>query len=78
MMGSAFVMGRSALRLPGPRLPRFVQRAFPAGVFAMDEGRRRFANELPDQWPDRDLWLCAVDLISGFGNGRSIGNGLRR
>src|SRR3954452_1552446 len=65
MMGSAFVMGRSALRLPGPRLPRFVQRAFPAGVFAMDEGRRRFANELPDQWPDRDLWLCAVDLFRG-------------
>ena len=65
VMGSAFVMGRSALRLPGPRLPKVLQRAFPAGMFAMHEGRRRFTAELPDQWPERDLWLCAVDLFSG-------------
>src|SRR5438874_8165099 len=35
VMGSAFVVGRSVVRLPGPRLPSFLQRAFPAGAFAM-------------------------------------------
>ncbi|MDQ1397628.1 MAG: hypothetical protein QOG64_2887 [Acidimicrobiaceae bacterium] len=64
-VGSSYVMTRSMLRLPAPRIPSCLQSAFPAGLFAMDEGRRRFEAELPEEWPSRPLWLCAVDIASG-------------
>jgi NTE family protein len=38
---------------------------FPGGFFTMDEGRRRFEEELPEEWPDQALWLCAVDIVAG-------------
>jgi NTE family protein len=31
----------------------------------MEEGERRFAAELPGTWPERRLWLVAVDIVSG-------------
>jgi NTE family protein len=67
LVGSAYVAGRSFVRLPTPwlRVPAALERAFPGGVFEMTEGRRRFAEELPEQWPDKALWLCAVDIDSG-------------
>ncbi len=67
LIGSAYVAGRSFVRLPAPllRVPEVLQRAFPGGVFEMREGRRRFAEELPVGWPDKPLWLCAVDIGSG-------------
>ena len=64
-LGSAFVMTRSVVRVPAPRVPGFLQSAFPGGLFAMREGHRRFATELPEEWPDRPLWLTAVDIGSG-------------
>lgn len=64
-MGSSFVLARSLLRMPAPRVPSMLQWAFPGGMFTMVEGRRRFAEELPDEWPDRELWLCAVNIGSG-------------
>ena len=67
LVGSAYVAGRSFVRVPSPflRVPAALQRAFPGGVFEMAEGRRRFAEELPVGWPDEALWLCAVDIDSG-------------
>lgn len=67
LVGSAYVAGRALVRVPVPalRVPAVLQRAFPGGVFAMTEGRRRFAEELGVSWPDRPLWLCAVDLDRG-------------
>lgn len=64
-LGSAFVLARSLLRTPLPSLPGPLRRAFPAGLFEMAGGRRRFDHELPDSWPDRATWLCAVDIVSG-------------
>jgi NTE family protein len=64
-LGSAFVMGQSVARLPLGSLPAALQRAFPGGIFAMREGRRRLAEELPGEWPSEPLWLCAVDILSG-------------
>jgi NTE family protein len=52
-------------RAPLPVLPRVLGRVFPAGLFEMVEGRRRFEEELPSAWPERDLWLCTVDIVSG-------------
>ncbi|MEA3077237.1 MAG: hypothetical protein QOF60_2145 [Actinomycetota bacterium] len=67
LVGSAYVAGRSLLPIPVPwfRLPAALGRVFPGGVFEMTEGRRRFASELPSSWPDKPLWLCAVDIDSG-------------
>jgi NTE family protein len=67
LVGSAYVAGRSFVRLPSPflKVPDALRQAFPGGVFEMAEGRRRFAEELPVRWPDKPLWLCAVDIETG-------------
>ncbi|MBV9664422.1 MAG: patatin-like phospholipase family protein [Actinobacteria bacterium] len=63
-LGSAYVMSRSVLR--GPlRMPHRLRTAFPGGMFNMEEGRARFAEELPKEWPAKALWLCAVDINTG-------------
>ncbi|MHB1445348.1 MAG: patatin-like phospholipase family protein [Acidimicrobiales bacterium] len=64
-LGSAFVMGRSVLRLPLPVLPGPLRRAFPAGLFRMSDGRLRLESDLPSEWPQKAIWLCAVDIVSG-------------
>jgi NTE family protein len=64
MLGSTYVLARSAVGVPVPRLPRFLQPLFPAGMFSMEEGRRRLRGELPTAWPVEPLWLCAFDVVS--------------
>lgn len=64
-VGSAYVFARSVVRGPQLRVPAALRRRFPGGLFAMAEGERRFADELPEDWPERPLWLCAVDISSG-------------
>ena len=64
-MGSVFVLGRSVVRMPIPVTPRWLGRVFPGGLFDMTEGKRRFADEIPAAWPEKPLWLCAVDITSG-------------
>jgi len=67
LVGSAYVTARSFVRVPVPLfgVPALLQRVFPGGVFEMREGRRRFSEQLPVAWPDKSLWLCAVDIDSG-------------
>jgi NTE family protein len=64
-LGSAYVMGQSVLRLPLTTIPGPLRRAFPGGIFSMRENRERLTTELGSGWPDRDLWLVAVDILSG-------------
>lgn len=65
-VGTAFVAGRSLGRaLPIPPPPAVLRRAFPAGLAAMAEAKQRLRADLPAAWPDRPLWLTAVDLVSG-------------
>jgi NTE family protein len=64
-VGSAYVLARTVVRQPPLPMPASLRRRFPGGLFSMAEGERRFADELPDEWPDRPLWLCAVDISSG-------------
>jgi len=64
-LGAAFVMARSVVRAPVPNLPPLLRHAFPGGLFAMPEGKRRFAEELPAAWPERPLWLVAFDIRRG-------------
>lgn len=63
-VGSAYIAGRSVVRLPMP-IPGALAHAFPGGLFTMTEGRTRFNEELPHDWPERDLYLCAVDIQTG-------------
>lgn len=63
-VGSAYIAGRSVVRLPMP-IPGALAHFFPGGLFTMTEGRRRFAEELPAEWPAKDLYLCAVDINTG-------------
>ncbi len=65
MLGSTYVLARSIVRVPSPRIPGLLQHLFPAGMFSMEEGRRRLRSELPAAWPAKPLWLCAVDVSSG-------------
>ena len=51
--------------LPSVPVPAVLGRLFPGGLFTMTEGRRRFAEELPSEWPERPLWLCAYDIDRG-------------
>lgn len=72
-VGSAYVVARSVLRTPSMPVPAFLARpvnralakGFPAGVFTMGQARRQLGELLPESWPQRDLWLVAVDLGSG-------------
>jgi NTE family protein len=63
-VGSAFVLARSVVPWP-LQVPEMLRRVFPGGMFTMTDGRRRFTEELPEAWPDEDLWLCTVDIVSG-------------
>lgn len=65
LLGSAFVLARSAVRVPLPSLPEFLKQAFPGGMFSLSEGRQRLEHDLPVAWPSEPLWLCAVDIVSG-------------
>ena len=51
-LGSAYVMSRSVMRMP-LRVPHGLRAAFPGGMFNMEEGRQRFAEELPAEWPSQ-------------------------
>jgi len=46
-------------------MPAVLADVFPGGLFTMNEGVRRFKEELPAAWPERDLYLCAVDVNTG-------------
>lgn len=64
-LGSAYVMAQSVLRLPLTSIPGPLRRAFPGGLYSMRENRERLTTELGAAWPDRDLWLVAVDILTG-------------
>jgi NTE family protein len=64
-IGSVYIAARSvAGRVPLP-VPGVLARLFPGGMFTMTEGERRFAEELPAEWPELDLYLTAVDINTG-------------
>ena len=64
-IGSAWVIGRTVVRVPIPDLPAALRRTFPGGLFSMEQANDRFTELLPERWSDRPLWLCAVDINSG-------------
>lgn len=81
VVGSAYVVGRSFVRLPGPRMPQALRRVFPAGLMSPDLEPGALDDLLPTEWPEKPLWLCAVDIATGrrvvLGRPGSIGADLR-
>ena len=65
LIGSMYVLQRSAVRLPVPPLPAALRRAFPAGFFTIDDAEDTISEVLPNAWPDRPLWLVTVDVGTG-------------
>jgi len=65
VLGSLYVLQRSALRIPAPHLPAALRRAFPGGFFTIAEAEDTLATVIPTTWPDRPLWLVTVDVRSG-------------
>ncbi len=69
LTGGAFaaISARGYFR-PGAtgRVPlALLRKAFPSGMYSTEETRERFHNDLPAEWPERNIYLCAVDLYSG-------------
>ncbi len=67
-VGSMFAVASSrgyVKRLGGGEPGRNLRRAFPAGLYSTEETRRRLHEDLPQEWPERSLYLSAVDLYSG-------------
>jgi NTE family protein len=64
LIGSAYVLARAVSPFP-LQAPGFLKSVFPGGLFTLEEGRRRFAEELPAAWPDKALWITTVDIVTG-------------
>jgi NTE family protein len=65
LVGSTYIATRSMVKVPLPRVPGFVARRFPAGVFTNTDLRAQLCEVVPEEWPDDALWLVAVDVNTG-------------
>ena len=41
------------------------RKAFPAGMYSTAETRQRLHEDLPQEWPKEEVFICAVDLYTG-------------
>lgn len=68
-IGSMFAVASSrgyVGRLTRGRMPgSFLRHAFPSGLFSTTDTRLRLQEDLPEEWPTRDVYLCAADLYTG-------------
>ena len=64
LIGSTYVLARAVSPFP-LYPPQLLKSIFPGGMFTLEEGERRFADELPAEWPDKALWLTTVDIVTG-------------
>lgn len=67
-VGSAFAVASSRgyyKRLGGGQPRRNLGKVFPAGMYSTEETRHRFEEDLPEEWPERALYICTVDLYTG-------------
>jgi len=64
LVGSGWILGRSLVRWPMPHLPGLAW-VLPSGMLTMSSAHDVFAENLTDGWPEGDVWLSAVDTVSG-------------
>lgn len=65
VIGSLYVLQRSMLRVPMPRLPRQLERLFPGGFFTIADAEETLSTFMPTTWPAKPLWLVTVDVRTG-------------
>lgn len=68
-IGSAYALA-SSRGIPGRllrgRTPiRLLRKGFPSGLYSTTRTKERLIEELPPEWPERDLQICTVDLYTG-------------
>ena len=64
-VGGVFASASSRGMWPFGQPPQSLRRAFPSGLYSTDETRRRLREDLPREWPDRELMISAVELYLG-------------
>jgi len=64
LAGSGWILGRSLVRWPMPHLPGLAW-VLPSGMLTMSSANEVFAANLAEGWPERDVWVAAVDTVSG-------------
>jgi NTE family protein len=64
-IGSAWVLQRSVLRWPPAPVPLSLASFYRGGLVSPSATRARLSELLGDAWPEADLRLCTVDLVSG-------------
>ena len=65
LVGSGYVLQRSAMRWPPMSPPLSLQRWYRAGMASTSEQRAELVGWTGEDWPERDLWLCTVDIVTG-------------
>jgi len=65
VVGSGYVLQRSAMRWPPVSPPLSLQRWYRAGLASTSEQRSELAGWMGEDWPEQDLWLCTVDIVTG-------------
>lgn len=65
VVGSAYVLQRSLIRVPTPSLPSDIRRWFPGGFFTIADDDGALDDLLPKEWPTKPLWLVTVDIKTG-------------
>jgi NTE family protein len=64
LIGSAYVLARAVSPFP-LRPPALLRSIFPGCMLTLEEGERRFAEELPAKWTEKAVWLTTVDIVTG-------------
>ncbi len=65
LIGSLYVLQRSAMRVPVPPLPAALRRFFPGGFFTIADAEETLSRFMGTEWPDKPLWLVTVDVRTG-------------
>jgi NTE family protein len=65
MLGSAYVLQRSLVRVPVPPLPPVLRKLFPGGFFTIADVEESLSAFIPTTWPTKPLWLVTVDVRTG-------------
>jgi len=64
LAGSGWILGRSLVRWPMPHLPGLAW-VLPSGMLSMSSAHDVFAENLSEGWPKREVWIPALDTVSG-------------
>jgi len=64
LAGSGWILGRSLVRWPMPHLPGLAW-ILPSGLLTMSSANDVFAENLAEEWPEREVWLPTLDTVRG-------------